>query len=138
MGVPDGSRPEAVVGVIHDGGRFLLIRRAEGSPAPGYWAPPSGRIEPNETAAEAVVREIREELGLAVRPLRKIWTCSSHDGSFILHWWLLANEGSHIRRNPREVADVRWCTVEEIIELTPTFEADVHFFVGVWPTLSVD
>jgi 8-oxo-dGTP diphosphatase len=133
-----GSRPEAVVGVVDDGGRFLLIKRAEATPAAGYWAPPSGRIEPTETAAEAVVREMHEELGLTVRPVREVWTCPSHDGHFILHWWLLANEATHIRPSPQEVAEVRWCTTKEIVELAPTFEDDVYFFVEVWPTLSVD
>jgi 8-oxo-dGTP diphosphatase len=65
-----GARPEAVVGVVHDGGRFLLIKRAEATPAAGYWAPPSGRIEPQESAAGAVVREMHEELALEVRPVR--------------------------------------------------------------------
>jgi 8-oxo-dGTP diphosphatase len=138
VGESTRSVPEAVVGVVHDGGRFLLIKRAMTTPAAGYWAPPSGRIESTETAAEAVVREMREELGLEVRALREVWTCSSHDGSFMLHWWLLANEGTHIQPNRREVADVRWCTVKEIVALAPTFQDDVRFFVEVWPTLSAD
>jgi 8-oxo-dGTP diphosphatase len=48
-----------------DLGRLLLIKRGH-PPAAGLWSLPGGRIEPGETDAEALVREIREETGLAV------------------------------------------------------------------------
>ncbi|WP_198048265.1 NUDIX hydrolase [Saccharomonospora iraqiensis] len=57
-----------VGGVVHDGaGRLLLVRRGR-APARGLWSLPGGRVEPGESDAEAVVRELREETGLTVRP----------------------------------------------------------------------
>lgn len=54
--------------VVLDGaGRLLLIRRGH-APSIGLWSVPGGRVEPGETLADAVVREVREETGLAVRP----------------------------------------------------------------------
>ncbi len=66
MTEPTPNRPEIAVGavVIHDG-RMLLIERGRG-PARGQWSVPGGRVEWGETLAEAVVREVHEETGLAV------------------------------------------------------------------------
>ena len=49
-----------------DQGRLLLIKRGH-EPGAGLWSLPGGRIEPAETDAEALVREMREETGLAVQ-----------------------------------------------------------------------
>ncbi|MPZ59988.1 MAG: NUDIX domain-containing protein [Propionibacteriales bacterium] len=69
MSDPGGSRVRRVpcVGaIIRDGaGRLLVIRRGH-PPAAGSWSIPGGRVEPGESDEEAVVREVREETGLAV------------------------------------------------------------------------
>jgi 8-oxo-dGTP diphosphatase len=49
--------------VAVDSGRLLMIRRGRG-PAAGTWSVPGGRVEPGETLAEAVVRELAEETGV--------------------------------------------------------------------------
>ena len=62
-----GSLIGCVGAVITDGqGRLLLIKRGH-EPGAGLWSLPGGRVEPGETDAEALVREMREETGLAVR-----------------------------------------------------------------------
>ncbi|MCW5597157.1 MAG: Nudix family hydrolase [Rhodocyclaceae bacterium] len=50
--------------ILQPDGRFLLGRRPEGKPYAGYWEFPGGKIEPGETAAQALVRELHEELGI--------------------------------------------------------------------------
>ena len=45
--------------------RVLLVQRGT-PPGVGLWTVPGGRVEPNETLAAALVRELREETGLVV------------------------------------------------------------------------
>ena len=60
-----GRRIPCVGAVLRDAtGRLLLVRRAN-EPGRGLWSVPGGRVEPGETPAEAVVREVAEETGLA-------------------------------------------------------------------------
>ncbi len=59
---------QACVGavVLDDAGRLLLVRRRN-APGRGLWSVPGGRVEPGESLAEAVEREVHEETGLVVR-----------------------------------------------------------------------
>ena len=52
--------------VLADDRRVLLVKRAD----VGRWALPSGRGEPGEAVADAVVREVREEVGPDVALVR--------------------------------------------------------------------
>ncbi|MPQ99825.1 NUDIX domain-containing protein [Modestobacter sp. I12A-02628] len=55
-----------VGGVVHDrAGRLLVVQRGR-EPDRGRWSVPGGRVEAGESIAEAVVREVAEETGLAV------------------------------------------------------------------------
>ncbi|MGC8549767.1 MAG: NUDIX hydrolase [Acidobacteriaceae bacterium] len=67
--------PEApIVGVgavvVHEG-RVLLIERAN-EPLKGEWSLPGGVLELGETLEEGVVREVEEETGLRVKPVRVV------------------------------------------------------------------
>ncbi len=68
--MPDSSPLRSihvVAGVITDHrGRVLLTRRTEGRDLAGRWEFPGGKREPGETPEQALVRELQEELGIAV------------------------------------------------------------------------
>lgn len=117
--------------------RVLVIRRGNEVPFSDYWSPVSGKIEPGEGQAEAVVREVREELGMVVVPVRKVWECPSSDGAYRLHWWIaeLADETADLVLDPREVSEARWIRAAELRTFSKVFEADVRFFEEIFPAL---
>jgi 8-oxo-dGTP diphosphatase len=56
----------AVAVLIRPDGRALLARRPAGKVYAGYWEFPGGKVEPGEPVEDALAREIREELGVAI------------------------------------------------------------------------
>lgn len=60
-----------VAAVIVDGGRLLLCQRRDGSHLPLLWEFPGGKVHAGESPRQALVRELREELGVgaSVGPL---------------------------------------------------------------------
>lgn len=65
MSTPDEL--EVSVGIItRDDGKVLLAERPPGKPMAGYWEFPGGKIEPGESAADALARELHEELHIDI------------------------------------------------------------------------
>ena len=124
------------MGVVLRGERFVAIRRGPAVVFPGYWAPPSGRLESGETQSAAVVREMAEELGLDVTPLAKIWECPTEDGLYRLHWWTARpSDARDLVLQPGEVSEARWVTGAEFLALEPSFAADREFILRILPGL---
>jgi ADP-ribose pyrophosphatase YjhB (NUDIX family) len=68
-----GVRPSVSAVIFDRRGRLLLQQRSDG----GQWGLPGGSVEIGESVADAVVREVREETGLAVRPRRIVGVYSA-------------------------------------------------------------
>ncbi|BBC35790.1 hypothetical protein SGFS_070840 [Streptomyces graminofaciens] len=130
----EGQR-DAVVAVLRRGDRVLVIERGPEARRSGYWAPLSGKVEPGESQAEALVREVREEVGLKVSPLAKVWESETDDRRFRLHWWTADVAEGEVVAQPGEVSDARWVTVGQFLELEPTFAEDRQFFERVLPEI---
>ncbi len=66
-GGPYRAVVDVAVGVlIRPDGDFLLTSRPVGKVYEGYWEFPGGKLEAGETVAQALVRELHEELGITV------------------------------------------------------------------------
>lgn len=64
--------------ITRDDGCFLIGQRAPGTFYPGFWEFPGGKVEPGETPAEALKRELEEELGIQAEQLNP-WLVREHD-----------------------------------------------------------
>src|SRR5471032_2858678 len=53
--------------LVDPDGRVLIAQRPEGKSMAGLWEFPGGKIEPGERPEDALIRELREELGIAVK-----------------------------------------------------------------------
>ena len=61
-----------VCALIERAGRLLVAKRGTGKARAGRWEFPGGKLHDGESAEQALVREVREELDCAVRPLRQL------------------------------------------------------------------
>jgi len=57
---------DVAAGLIFENGRLLITQRPPGSHLAGLWEFPGGKLEAGETFEAALVRELREELGIEV------------------------------------------------------------------------
>lgn len=86
-------------------------------PGAGLWSIPGGRVEPGESDAEALVRELREETGLAVAVGERAG--SVEISGFDVHDYLCAVTGGSLRAGD-DAADVRWVPLTELEGLPVT------------------
>lgn len=108
--------------VITDGaGRILLVRRGR-PPGAGLWSVPGGRVEPGETDADAVTREVREETGLAVT-VGALLGAVVREGSGVVYdiFDYTAEVAGGTLRPGDDADDARWFGVPELntLPLTP-------------------
>ena len=111
---PDGRRPAAVAVVLlpDDEGRacFLLTRRTATLRAHArQWALPGGRIDAGETAEGAALRELGEEVGLALPPNTVLGLLDDYGtrSGFIITPVVVWAEPQHdLVPNPHEVAKI--------------------------------
>ena len=65
--LPERTPVNVAVGVLIDAaGRFLMTTRPPGKVFEGYWEFPGGKLEAGETTAQALARELHEELGIRI------------------------------------------------------------------------
>jgi len=117
-----GSPIPCVGAVITDErGRLLLIRRGH-DPGAGLWSLPGGRVEPGETDAEALVREMREETGLVVQAGRLLGSVRRpyRDGDVIdIRDYVATVIGGTLNAGD-DAADIRWVDEEDLARLPVT------------------
>jgi 8-oxo-dGTP pyrophosphatase MutT (NUDIX family) len=127
---PALKRAAVAIVLVHEidvqgGTALLLTRRAAGLRAHrGQWALPGGRCDDGETAMQAALREVREELGLgldAADVLGLLDEYPTRSGYLITPVVVWAAAAEEISPNPSEVASVHRIALDEI-EHTDAFD----------------
>ncbi|HEY8979175.1 MAG TPA: (deoxy)nucleoside triphosphate pyrophosphohydrolase [Streptomyces sp.] len=105
-----------VVGAaLLDGGRLLAARRSAPPELAGRWELPGGKVEPGEKPEDALVRELREELGVDAEAGERVpgeWVLRP---PYVLHAYLARlRPGSPEPAPLEDHDDLRWLTPEQV------------------------
>lgn len=97
---------------------YLLVRsRKDFGRYTDFYYPPGGHVEEGETEIDALIREIREELGLAVIPVRKIAETEGDIEDQRTHWWLCEASPVELTIHKKEIADAGYFTREQMMKM---------------------
>lgn len=101
-----------VAAAIERDGRFLAARRTRPAHVAGRWEFPGGKVEPGESEEQALVREIREELGVGIVVRWRVPGEWPLNDDLVLHLYvatLLDDEPAPLEQHDA----VRWVTLPE-------------------------
>jgi 8-oxo-dGTP diphosphatase len=115
----DGRVHGVVVACRRDDGRWLCIRRSQHVAAPLKVCFPGGAMEVGEPQEVAAIREMQEELGITVRPIRCVWRWDSPTTDLTLWGWIAElphHDFRDFRLDPTEVAEILWLAPHEATE----------------------
>ncbi|WP_405478736.1 (deoxy)nucleoside triphosphate pyrophosphohydrolase [Streptomyces sp. NBC_00009] len=108
------TEPTVVVAAaIHESGRLLAARRSAPPELAGRWELPGGKVEPGEDPTRALVRELREELGIGAELVARVpgeWPLKP---GYVLRVWT----ARLLSGSPRPLEDhdeLRWLGPDEI------------------------
>jgi mutator protein MutT len=93
--------------VVRRGGLVLITQRPEGGKSPLQWEFPGGKIEPGESPARALAREIQEELGVGARVGAELAVVRHEATGVEIHFLACELESEAFVRS-HAVRDVRW------------------------------
>ena len=113
--------------IVRDG-RVLAARRTRPPGAAGRWEFPGGKVEPGESDADSLVREVQEELGVRVRVQAWLPGEVPIGEHHLLRVALVVPEGGD--PVPTEHDEVRWLAVDELATVD-WLEADRPFLTAL-------
>ena len=133
-----------VAAIIFSENSVLLVRRGK-DPSRGSWGLPGGAVELGETTKEAVIREVMEETGLEIEPIKfiTVFDSISRDKNdrvryhYVLCEYLCRLLGGHLQASS-DVQEAMWIRLDEldsfdVKERTRRFIKKVRRVDGILP-----
>lgn len=120
------TQPIVVVGAaLLDTGRLLAARRSAPPELAGRWELPGGKVEPGETPEAALVRELREELGVETEAADRVPGQWPLKPPYVLQVWTARLlPGSPDPKPLQDHDELRWLTPAELWNV-PWLDEDV-------------
>jgi mutator protein MutT len=126
-----GNKPHFHVsaGLIWRDGRLLIAKRPEGSHLAGFWEFPGGKQEKGETLKECLRREIREELGIEIKPQKRIFSIDYEYESKAISLHVFQCCLMSGNPEPLECASVKWVHPRDLVRyrFPPPDQAIIKF-----------
>ncbi len=113
--------PHKVIGVAviwNEQGQILIDKRRKQGLHGGFWEFPGGKIEPGETIAACIKREIMEELGIVIEVGESLMTIEHDYTKFTVT--LCVHNCRYVSGEPQtlECDEIRWVTLDELDKFT--------------------
>jgi 8-oxo-dGTP diphosphatase len=119
-----------VAAVVRDGDRYLVCRRPAHKRHGGLWEFPGGKVEAGETRADAVRRELEEELALEVLSVGATQFVATDPGTpYQVEFIEAVTAGVP---TPLEHSEVAWCALRGLSGL-PLAPTDARFVAEFLP-----
>lgn len=107
---------------------YLLIKATKDfGEYTGFYYPPGGHLDNNETYQQALRRELKEELNLDVIPIKKIATTNGDVSNLVVEWWETEIVDGDLKLQTDEIEDARFFTQDEMKSI-PIWPATKKFF----------
>ena len=119
-----GFNKVAVYGLLRRQMQYLMLRRANTNYMEGMYSLPAGRVEPGETLTGALVRELKEEIGITVvrEALKPVHFAQRVPDSYIDVFYEVSSwEGDPYNAEPGKASDLDWFFRESLPEDTIPF-----------------
>ena len=119
--------------VIAEGGRYLITQRRPTAVLPLLWEFPGGRVEPGESDADALKREVRHRLSVDIEVGQLISFVSHPYEHYVVDLHLYDCRVISGQLRAVNVHDFRWVTSDEFDRLpfTPADEASMNKLLGL-------
>ena len=104
--------------IIRMNGKILITERPQGTHLEGFWEFPGGKKEETETLEECIIREIKEELGIGIKPQKFLLSVNHEYETKVVDLFVFECALIKGKPEPLEGQNIKWVEPEELYTYT--------------------